>query len=348
MRRRYEGLSGLRGIGALGIIAYHVYVLSGFVGSHPLFDRTVGNGGVFVQLFFMLSGFSIMCGYFDEFNTNPQLDKFYLGRIKKLVPTFWLALLAHCIVDYIVGTPISKFNVIGTASLMFGFMPQYQESVVMAGWALGIEIIFYLIFPAFFVFNKNKKRSWAFLVFSVIMFVTYEKFYGLGVNQSYINIIRQLVFFAVGALLFHYTDKLDNMSIKKRRVLFVVCILIEILSFFLYGKVNGYIVMVVAFLAVMTNQINYRDYVVNNKLFNGLGKISYQMYLFHMVVYKALYNLGVFNMVNQRLHGLRSYLAQYVLVLIVTIAISYVINKLLIAFRRWRTQHERNIEQETN
>lgn len=340
MRKRYNGLVGLRGIGALGIIAYHVYVLSGFVGIHPLFDRTVGNGGVFVQLFFMLSSFSIMCGYYDEFNTNPQLDKFYLGRIKKLVPTFWLALLAHCVIDSILGTPISKYNVIGTASLMFGFMPRYQESVVMAGWALGIEIIFYLIFPAFFVFNKNKKRSWIFLIFSVVMFITYENFYGLGVNQSYINIIRQLVFFAVGALLFHYTDKIDIMSIGKRRVLFAICILIEILSFCLYGKVNGYIVMIVAFLAVMINQINFKDYVVNNKLFNGLGKISYQMYLFHMVVYKALYNLDVFNMINRKWQGVRAYLVQYVVVVLVTIMVSVIVKQLMIYIDKIKSRNK--------
>lgn len=322
MRKRYEGLVGLRGIGALGIIAYHVYVLGGFVGSNSLFDRTVGNGGVFVQLFFMLSGFSIMCGYYDEFNTNPQLDKFYLGRIKKLVPTFWLALLAHCIIDFCVGTPISEYNVIGTASLMFGFMPRYQESLVMAGWALGIEIIFYLIFPAFFIFNRNKKRSWMFLTFSVIMFITYEKFYALGVEQSYINIIRQLIFFAVGALLFHYTDKLDEMSLGKRKVLFAICILIEILAFFLYGKINGYIVMIVAFLAVMINQINFKDYVVNNKLFNWLGKISYPMYLFHMVVYKILYNMQMFVNINEHIGGLKGYLVQYLIVVVCTAIIS--------------------------
>lgn len=326
MKKRYDGLLGLRGIGALGIIAYHVYVLSGFMGIHPLFDRTVGNGGVFVQLFFMLSGFSIMCGYYDEFSNNPQLDKFYIGRIKKLVPIFWLALLAHCIIDHFVGTPISKYNVIGTASLMFGFMPKYQESVVMAGWALGIEIIFYLVFPAFFVFNKNKKRSWVFLLFSIVMFVTYENFYGIGVNQSYINIIRQLVFFAVGALLFHYTDKLDEMSQSKRKMLFALCIAIEVACFFLYGKVNGYIVMVVAFLAVMINQINFKDYVVNNIVFIWLGKISYPMYLFHMVVYKALYNLNVFTKINQRVQGLRAYLVQYAVVVLVTVVISFIIN----------------------
>ena len=322
MKKRYDGLLGLRGIGALGIIAYHVYVLGGFYGSSPYLDRTVGNGGVFVQLFFMLSGFSLMCGYFAQFNSNPQLDQFYIGRIKKIVPTFWIALLAHCIIDYCVGTPISEYNIIGTASLMFGFMPRYQESLVMAGWALGIEVIFYLIFPAFFVFNRDKKRSWGCFIFSVIMFITYEKFYALGVELSYINIIRQLVFFSAGALLFHYTDQLDGMESKKRIILFLLCIIIEIVSFYCYGKINGNVVMIIAFIAVMTNQINNKDYVVNNKLFNALGKISYQMYLFHMVVYKLLYNLNVFVFVQDRISGFNAYIIMYMLVVMGTIVFS--------------------------
>lgn len=334
MKKRYDGILGLRGIGALGIIAYHVYVLGGFLGVNALFDRTVGNGGMFVQLFFMISAFSLMCGYYDEFAANPRLDKFYIGRIKKLAPTFWLALIAHCIIDICVGVPVSKYNVIGTASLLFGFMPSYQESMVMAGWALGIEIVFYLIFPAFFVFNKNKKRSWCFLIFSFLMFVVYEEFYGVGIELSHINIVRQLLFFAVGALLFHYTDALDRMPARKRKIIFSICVLIEILAFCLFGKLNGYILMTVAFVAVMANQINFNDYVVNNKLFKGLGKISYQMYLFHMVVYKVLYNLDVFVVIKKHFQGRKGFLIEYSIVVILTVLLSLMVNKVMLKMKK--------------
>ena len=49
MPKRFEGLVGLRGIGATMIIAYHMYVLNGYVGTNTFLDRTVGIGGVFVN-----------------------------------------------------------------------------------------------------------------------------------------------------------------------------------------------------------------------------------------------------------------------------------------------------------
>lgn len=49
MPKRYEGLSGLRGIGAVMIIAYHMYMLNGYAGTSAFGDRTVGIGGVYVH-----------------------------------------------------------------------------------------------------------------------------------------------------------------------------------------------------------------------------------------------------------------------------------------------------------
>lgn len=326
VKKYFEGLQGLRGLAALGIIAYHMYVLEGYTGTNSILDKTVGMGGLFVQLFFMLSSFSLMCGYAEAFWTGTlDYENFYKRRFAKLAPTFYFSLCLHLLLNWAVGIKESFANILGTASFLYALMPSHQESIVMAGWALGIEIIFYLIFPFFLVVTKSKLRTILFLVAGIALQYSYIMYYGVDIELSHINIVYQLPPFIWGAVLFHIVPYMERICERCRRNIGIgiQIILLIILVVWVEFSTNKFTVYI-TFSLLILNQINYKDFWINNPLLIKLGKISYEMYLLHMVVYRILYYYHVNEMLHTKIGSeLLSYCFLFLLVTILTAGISY-------------------------
>lgn len=325
MPKRYDGLLGLRGIGATMIIAYHMYLLNDYVGASAFGDRTVGIGGVFVQLFFMLSSFSLMCGYAEKIkNGDIEWGTFYKNRFIKLAPTFYTALIAHLLLNACAHVKNPIASIIGTASLLYALMPSNQESIVMAGWALGIEVVFYLFFPAFFEFTKTRVRSLFTLVGSILLYLSYNFYYGVGIENNHINIIYQLFPFALGAFLYHCISCMENINEKARKKIAFFQHVILFLLFVGWGYwFQGRLIVCIAFSLVIIRQIMYTDIFTTNRFVMWLGKISYEMYLFHMIVYRILYSLNLNALLNERLDSkVLCYIIFFIIEFLLTILFS--------------------------
>lgn len=336
MQKRYEGLLGLRGIGAVMIIAYHMYILedcngSVYSGINGLLDRTVGLGGLFVQLFFMLSSFSLMCGYAEKaWNNNCDWEQFYLKRFVRLAPVFYTTLVLHLLLNVYAHVQEPVAHIIGTASLLYVLMPSHQTSIVMAAWAMGIEVIFYLIFPAFLCATKTKFRTLLAVLASALLQFTYQTFYGIHVENAEINILFQLLPFLLGALLYHSISYMESMNRKKRIVAALISYIVLLCLFLGWGTFFTHKIFVyLAFCLIILNQIGYTDILVNNALCKWLGSISYEMYLFHPVIYRILYYIKL----QEKLAGyfssrLTCYIVFFVTVFLLTILLSYAVRKL--------------------
>lgn len=76
------------------------------------------------------------------------LKKFYIGRFFRIAPLFYL-----CISFYLIAMPLWYDTKIEVADLLanltfsFGLIPGKHESIVWAGWSIGVEWIFYFLFP---------------------------------------------------------------------------------------------------------------------------------------------------------------------------------------------------------
>ena len=332
MKKQLDGLLGMRGLGAIFVVAYHVYVILGFTGNSLILDRTVGLGGCFVPMFFILSGFSCMFGYFDRFVSGldfQTLSAFYIRRVRRLLPTFWFALLGHCVIDCLLGTPVVLDRVIGSASLLFGFMPQHRESMVDAGWALGIEVVFYLVFPAFVVACADRKRSWVALGAELLLLFSYFRYFAPGAaptNNSEINFVRHLVYFILGALLYHYIEPMERLH-KKGPLTGFLLLLLQVLAYLcLCFKASTPLQQVfclgILFAAMTLNQIGHRDPLLNNPFLKYIGKYSYPIYLFHMLVFKAVWNWNIWNVLSAKFGWAVHYAAFFLLVLSFSLLLS--------------------------
>ena len=100
--------------------------------------------------------------------------------------------------DFSVGYPDIALNL----TLLFGLVPGKHESIVWAGWSIGIEILFYIVFPLMALLLTSRASAVvACCVSAVISSMEYRALLGLNVGSyAYMNLITQLPFFISGIL----------------------------------------------------------------------------------------------------------------------------------------------------
>ncbi|WP_298852151.1 acyltransferase [uncultured Ruegeria sp.] len=145
--QRAHGLDALRGIAASGVVCMHAIYI------HPLgvefFGWHVGYLAMGVPLFFIISAFSMSLAYPNGVKANRGWV-YALRRFLRIAPLFYLMLFLW----YRKGSPVEFDTLLRNFTFTFGFVPEDQYSLVPAGWSLGVEAIFYLIFPFFWVWRN--------------------------------------------------------------------------------------------------------------------------------------------------------------------------------------------------
>lgn len=177
---RIPGFDLLRGICAIAVLVYHVLAWNEVAHIHNL-----GTYGVYI--FFSLSGASMYVAYAQKFKKGYSLSRFLILRLVRLVPLYLLAMIIALLVKFVLlGFDLQKF---GAAFLnlffLFGFGNPGLTSQVTGGWSLGIEFVFYMIFPIVLSFVIGRGWQWVL----VITFFTQHVFVNmvLGNEKSLIE-----------------------------------------------------------------------------------------------------------------------------------------------------------------
>ena len=143
MTNRVLGWDVLRGLCALAVTTYHLLLWLDVAALH-----TFGSYGVY--LFFVLSGASLAYTYADRIGQGgfSQLQ-FLWVRYMRLAPLYLLLLVLvlpwKVLKEGWSASLLAKTAL--NASFLFGFYDPAAQSLLVGGWSLGIEAIFYLLFP---------------------------------------------------------------------------------------------------------------------------------------------------------------------------------------------------------
>tara|TARA_R100001086_G_scaffold249034_2_gene187489 strand:+ start:4317 stop:5465 length:1149 start_codon:yes stop_codon:yes gene_type:complete len=154
VKQRLSPLDFLRGIALLGVLVVHTSQ------SFPSISYRLGEvyffGRYGVQLFFAVSGFTIMMmyqSYLDKWETPVKV--FYLKRILRLYPLFFVAAFAYIPLfeHYSNFNPdgLQAMDLVRVLTLTGGIDPHLLNAVVPGGWSIIDEIYFYLLFPIMFM-----------------------------------------------------------------------------------------------------------------------------------------------------------------------------------------------------
>lgn len=302
---KYLSLNGLRSLACIGIVMMHVAANSSTRPTKIIItSNIIDYAGEFVLLFFMVSAFSMCCGYLERFqNGSISLNDFYTKRYKRILPFFALLTIIDvikCLVenhfsfsDSIIGELWEAF---ANLTLVFGLAPGNGISVVGVGWFLGVIFLFYMLFPFFSVLLENKRRAWIAFVVSIIWALGMRNYFGpiKGAPAGSTCMLVVAPYFLVGGITYLYTQHLKSLAEKKiPAVLSKVVIILYTAIFFIYPEsrfLYSNLLLYTFWLiyAVMESKSTRKWTLLNNKVMTFISGISMEIYLAHMMIFRVV------------------------------------------------------------
>ncbi|WP_407507662.1 acyltransferase family protein [Acinetobacter baumannii] len=288
MNFRYD-INGLRAIAVLAVVFFHFnpqWLPGGFAG---------------VDVFFVISGFLMTSIIFSGVEKNTfNLFKFYNARANRIVPVLaamsavllvfgWFYLLPTDYRD--LGRQIEKSSLF-ISNLLFAKGGGYFDTAehtkwLLHTWSLSVEWQFYIFFPIIIIALKrflnfsNLKRVvlGLFLVsFIYCIYATYK-----DSKTAYFLLTSRAWEMLLGGLAFLYPWLLKNKS--HQIITQCIGIVLILASYFLISKDTpwpGYMALIPVFGAYLIIVSNYQNNIlINNPVFNYIGKWSYSIYVWH-------------------------------------------------------------------
>jgi peptidoglycan/LPS O-acetylase OafA/YrhL len=345
-KRRLEFLDALRGLAATYVVIYHMLLLPQPNLVAPRWVETFAlAGGTGITLFFIVSAFSLYYTMPLRLRESSPLSSFYLHRFFRIAPLFYFVLVLSLIRDsWLFGRIHSVADVALSTAFVFNLVPLKQEGLVWASWTIGVEMLFYLVFPL--IYRRVKGRAEA----ATFVFVCLLGWSALQLMLDYLmiptewrtsvlqwSVFRYLPTFAAGILAYHIYMSLDAAKIRDGHFKSVGDALVMggIFAFMAYLHSwlptvfgDGYYWQGVIFACIFLGLALSPWTLLVNALTRYLGEISYSIYLVHPTVVFML--SPVYQWVYQRSPSLTvAFLGSLTLTLAIVLPISSLTYRLI-------------------
>jgi peptidoglycan/LPS O-acetylase OafA/YrhL len=293
--KRLEFLDSLRGLAALYVLVYHLAKMPPLETGLPrVTEMFVLFGGSGVILFFVISAFCLCLTMpRGDVSAAPVAD-FYTKRFFRIAPLFYAVVALTLGRNFLVhGFVPSAGDVLGNLTFAFNLIPGMQDSLVFAGWTIGVEMLFYLVFPALFILLRGIPIKLAACLVAglafplLIMVLDRTAIAGLNSERyALLTAVRYLPAFIVGMVAFDLFNALQSYPAPRR--LGTAVLGTGVLCFL--GVMSGRLVEPVympvaweagAYALILLGLALFPVAVLVNRATQFLGKISYSVYLLH-------------------------------------------------------------------
>jgi peptidoglycan/LPS O-acetylase OafA/YrhL len=291
-------IDGLRTVAVIPVILFHLgysFVKGGFYG---------------VDVFFVISGYLITKILTDDIeNGNFSMYRFWLRRVKRLLPLLLTVILATLIITpLLVFKPVVKDisqDIFPALFSYFNFHALHdfgdywggdaKQSFFLHTWSLSVEEQFYLLYPIFlFLVHKYFKNFvipiLTITVISFFLFLYYSKING-DIDTAFYMLPTRTWELSIGGLCGLISFR--NFKISKfQNFLPIIGILFIVVSY-LFGIRALWILPVIgsSLIILFCTPNNITGKILSTKLFVFIGKISYSLYLWHWCIIALFKNL---------------------------------------------------------
>jgi peptidoglycan/LPS O-acetylase OafA/YrhL len=291
--RHFQSLDGLRCICILAVIWHHV-AGDQYPASSLLF---AGHHGV--TLFFIISGFLITSLLIREKRRYQtiSLGKFYIRRALRIFPVYYAVIFIYSVLVYYIERD-SQYGISFFNNLIYFITYTSNYFVSLNGdrvifyfaWSLAAEEQFYMLWPAI---EKWLSDSMAILcALSLILLSLLASNYFLPLaEQSMLAIILENIAIpiCIGVILAHAMHHQPSFTklfyIIEKKLSFVIFSLIGLLLICYANEllIISYVALALALASAIMSNNHWLNRMLNSRFCVEIGKVSYGIYLFHML-----------------------------------------------------------------
>jgi len=291
---RLPGLDLTRGLCAILVCIYHVLT---WTGGPRLY--TVGTYCVYV--FFVVSGASLYLGYAERCRTAIDIRNFYARRYMRLAPLYIAVIVLGLALGAIFSAPRPEaWKILANASLLFGLTGAGNTSIVTGGWSIGIEVIFYLLFPLLLLVMRTRLALLATLAALAVQLGYVNQVLGPAASLhearlAYTQPLSFIFYFVAGMLLGKLLRGAARPAALKPAALYWLPMLAGLAAIALWQSPDarsaligpaGLLLSLIA-VAVAASGALIRLQGVPLKLALFVGNTSYGVYLLHPLIYRV-------------------------------------------------------------
>jgi peptidoglycan/LPS O-acetylase OafA/YrhL len=302
---RFRALDGWRGVCALLVAAHHVEA-HGWLYWQPL----IRNAWLFVDFFFVLSGFVIAHAYGDHLGKPNEIGVFVTRRLGRLWPLHvailaaLLALeLAHLAIAHasLAGEQApfaagrSPFAIVTNLLLLQAFGMHDSETWNGPAWSISVEFYTYLLFAAVcFALPRRSQRLAVCALLSVVGALVLARFSQYGMRETFHWPIFRCVYgFFLGTLV--YAAWCGGLSRRLSGTLAEVAALIAVGAFLTFVPGNRALEYLATPLFAIAVLVFAGDGGLVSRALSArpaaaLGRWSYSIYMVHTLVLAALFS----------------------------------------------------------
>ena len=294
-RPHYGNLEALRGIAALIVVLHHLSLQPGtFLTGNPW----LAQGWLFVDLFFVLSGFVIASAHMHSPACEAAAKGFLIRRFCRLWPLHFVTLVAALGIDLLGGEGAKRgYGAMVALNLTMTHAWGLVPGSVLNGpsWSISVEWAAYLLFAGVCMATADFRRRFTIMamvgLLSLILLLVFRS--GSLDGDLSLRLPRCLMSFALGVLLWGWARGRTPLSSRPAAFgqLAIAAAMIAVLPFTAAKPALG---LAIPLLSAAMIAIMVRDYgsaarsILERPVPQWLGRHSYSIYLVHMPLFRWL------------------------------------------------------------
>lgn len=340
---QYEFIDALRGIAIILVIVTHVANIAR--PSLSILRSIAAHGAFGVQLFYIVSALTLLLSLDQRIrNEKRPIRNFFIRRLFRIVPLFYLAILAYSLrlgtgPNYWAPNGVEWWQYVLTLLFLNGWHPEAINAIVPLGWSIAIEMTFYPLLP---LLNKKVKDAggailfiMASLILQTVLVAIFKPFLLQHVTgyvvepYFYLWFFAQLPIFGIGILL----HKLLRDQPERNNRLGAGLVSLSIFLYIAFLGSGSYLnIIPVHFyygivFAVLTLGLYFGPgKLIVNQFTQWIGKISYSLYLVHFIL---LSHITTWFPLGENIGKTTQFIIYFSLLFSLSSAISYVTYRLV-------------------